>query len=710
MHDVARLKGTTPKMRKRLFIVLVAAAAVALPLHAVTTASSPRQAPPAAPRRAARSAATAKQAPVAPHQATASRTTITSLGGRSPAPATHRAAPAPGSIAARAARDLQTIDAARPGARDLYELTRRLKLHTTTPIAPYIRASSPDYAVGRDDSFYVAQATSGYFTMKATLLYKTAHAYWYVQDALPGDRARLLTLIKVSANDFETHVYETNRAAFGQEWTPGIDRDPRITILNAELPGVGGYYSAEDLYPRSVNAYSNQRKMLYVSVTSYPLGTPDYASTVAHEFQHMIHWYQHERDDTWINEGSSVLAQVLNGYSADGLDASFALAPSTQLDDFCYSSTDCTDSSSGAHYGAGFLWMLYLYQHYGGDRALRAVLADKALSGITLFDDVLARLGSKDSARDAFGKWIVANYVDDPTIDGGAYSYAPAYTGCCIHAALTNSTSTFPYTRTQKVHQYAADYLELKPSGGQTLRLQFKGDATVPIVPNAPVSADGTEWWSNRGDEMDSTLTRQFDLTKVHHATLRYDTWYNVERDFDYVYVEASTDGGSTWTTLQSQNTTNTNPNGANYGNGYTGYSTDGVANKNGWLHQSVDLSPYAGKHVLVRFEEITDDAFNLSGFALDNVRVPEVGFADAAGTPGWQTQGWTRVFNVLPTNWTVQAIEYMAGGVRVVPLTVAAGSGALTIPMAGVQRVVLVVAATAPQTTVRSQYTLTVN
>lgn len=683
-------------MRKRLLILFIVAAAT-LSLHAAAPSSIQ------APRTAPGVARTAQQA-------TATRTAITGAGGRSLAPVMHLPATASSSTTAHAAQDLQTIDAARPGARDLYDLTRRLKLHTTTPINPYIRASSPDYAVGRVDSFFVAQASSGYFTMKATLVYETAHAYWYVQNNLPGDRTRLLALLKVSANDFETHVYKTNRTAFGQEWTPGIDRDPHITILNADLPGVGGYYSAEDLYPHSVNAFSNQRKMLYVSVTSYPLGTPDYDSTVAHEFQHMIHWYQHERDDTWINEGSSVLAQVLNGYTADGLDASFALAPSTQLDDFCYSSTDCTDSSSTAHYGAGFLWMLYVYQHYGGDRALRAVLADKTLSGITLFDDVLARLGSKDSARDAFGKWVVANYVDDPTIDNGVYGYASAYPGCCIHAKLTDSTATFPYTRTQRVHQYAADYLELKPTAGQPLRLQFKGDTTVPIISNTPISAGGTEWWSNRGDELNSTLTRQFNLTKVHHATLRYDAWYNVERDFDYVYVEASTDGGSTWTTLRSQNTTNTNPNGANYGNGYTGYSTDGAANQNGWLHQSVDLSPYAGTHVLVCFEEITDDAFNLSGFALDNVRVPEIGFADAAGTTGWQTRGWVRVFNVLPTNWLVQAIEYTTGGVKVVPLTTTAGLGTLTIPTTGVQRVVLVVSSTAPQTTVSSRYTVTVN
>src|SRR5579883_2388532 len=523
--------------------------------------------------------------------------------------------------------DQQRLMAARPGVRDLNDLTRRLKLHSRTPISPYVSgiasicaASAPapktsarprsiltaagtacpvrQYNVGHVETFWVAQATNGFFPMKATLMLKTAHAYWYVQNKIGIPRDKLLAGLQQSAADFEAHVLPTDHAAFGREWATGPDRDPRITVLCANLPGdVGGYYSAEDLYPAAVNAYSNQRKMLYVNVLDFQLGTPDFSSTIAHEFQHMIHWYQHERDDTWINEGSSVLAQVLNGYSADGQDSAFAAAPGTQLDNFCYGAPECDDNMAYAYYGAGFLWMYYLYQHYGGDKAMRAVLADKSLSGMTLFDDVLARLGSKDRARDMFRKWVIANLVDDPNIDGGIYGYKPTYQGCCIHASVTATTIHYPYTRRARVNQFATDYVELQPSGASTLRLRFSGDPTVPIVANTPIQ--GTmEWWSNRGDEMDSTLTRTFDLRRARHATLQYDIWYAVEQDFDYGYVEVSADGGRTWYTLHGQHTTNTDPNGANFGNGYTGLSTKQPGNHGGWLHESVDLSPYAGRVV----------------------------------------------------------------------------------------------------------------
>ncbi len=610
-----------------------------------------------------------------------------------------------------ARRDQQNLALARPDARDLNDLTRRLKLHSLTPIDPYVNKTAPNYQVGRVDTFYVAQATSGYFTMKATLLYKTPHAYWYVQNDMGIPHDKLMAALRISAHDFETHVYPTDHAAFGKEWTPGIDHDQHITVLCANLPGVGGYYSAEDLYTRAVNPYSNQRKMLYVNITSYQLGTPDFDSTIAHEFQHMIHWYQHERDDTWINEGSSVLAQVLNGYSADGQDSAFAAAPGTQLDNFCYGAPECDDNMAYAYYGAGFLWMYYLYQHYGGDKAMRAVLADKSLSGMTLFDDVLARLGSKDRARDMFRKWVIANLVDDPTIDGGIYGYRPTYQGCCIHASVTATTIHYPYTRRARVNQFATDYVELQPSGASTLHLSFSGDPTVPIVANTPIQGN-MEWWSNRGDEMDSTLTRTLDLRHVRHATLQYDIWYAVEQDFDYGYVEVSTDGGRTWYTLHGQHTTDTDPNGANFGNGYTGLSTKQPGNHGGWLHESVDLSPYAGRVVQVRFEQITDDAFNLSGLTLDNIRVPEIGFADAPGDAGWKTHGWVRVSNILPTQWLVQMVLYTTTGVKVRQMTLSpTGDGTATISGLGkdVKRVVLAISPTAPQTTIPSRYTLNV-
>jgi len=136
------------------------------------------------------------------------------------------------------------------------------------------------------------------------------------------------------------------------------------------------------------------------------------------------------------------------------------------------------------------------------------------------------------------------------------------------------------------------------------------------------------------------------------------------------------------------------------------------AGNVAGWLHERVDLSPYAGRRVLVRFEHITDDAFNAAGLTLANIRVPEIGFVDRPGAAGWQTGGWTRIANLLPTRWFVQFVLYTTHGVVVRPLALlpdATGEAMISGLGHDVRRVVVIISPTVPQTTVPSSSTMTV-
>ena len=72
-----------------------------------------------------------------------------------------------------------------------------------------------------------------------------------------------------------------------------------------------------------------------------------------------------------------------------------------------------------------------------------------------------------------------------------------------------------------------------------------------------------------------------------------------------------------------------------------------------------MDLTPYAGGKVLIRFEYITDDAALLRGFAVDDIEIPELGFADGADTDGgWQAEGFRRIDQPLSQRFVVQLIE----------------------------------------------------
>ncbi|GAB4572483.1 MAG: hypothetical protein Kow0077_12040 [Anaerolineae bacterium] len=77
------------------------------------------------------------------------------------------------------------------------------------------------------------------------------------------------------------------------------------------------------------------------------------------------------------------------------------------------------------------------------------------------------------------------------------------------------------------------------------------------------------------------------------------------------------------------------------------------------WLLQTVDLTPYTGQRVLIRFEYVTDQAFTRNGWVLDDISIPEIGFFDdMEQLDGWQAEGWARITNELPQMFLVQAVS----------------------------------------------------
>src|SRR5262249_28456995 len=153
---------------------------------------------------------------------------------------------------------------------------------------------------------------------------------------------------------------------------------------------------------------------------------------------------------------------------------------------------------------------------------------------------------------------------------------------------------------------------------GSDAELVFEGAPSVRLVGTDPTSGRSL-WWSNRADGLDSTLTQSFDLSGVASATLKFNLWYDTERDFDFCYVLVSTDGGTRWQVVQGAQASDANPTGNAIGPGYTGKS--GVPAGPGsssptWITDTVDLTPFAGGQVLVRFEYVTDQGYNAGGVA----------------------------------------------------------------------------------------------
>lgn len=582
---------------------------------------------------------------------------------------------------------------------DLREIAMRVR---GIPNIPIVVGTGPaDYQIGDILEFSVINMDSDvHFSITARLVYQTPLTFFFSEQGLDAEEAQVRALV----NDFDQNTYPVVRQFFGSEWSPGVDGDPHLYILYTTGLGksVAGYYASSDEFSRLAHEFSNEKEMFYINADVVGLADSWLPGTLAHELQHMVHWVHDSNEDTWMNEGASVLAEFLTGHSAHGFDHSFALAPDLQLNSW---SEVGGGPDALAHYGASFLFLAYFLDRFG-EQATRALVAHPE-NGMWAVDAVLMDLGAYDHLRDSpigaddvFADWVVANYVGDTGWHDGRYGYNNFRSAPRVESP-TEIIDICPSDMLRAtVHQYAADYVEIACEGDYVVR--FAGSSSVRVVPTGFLSGRYA-FWSNRQDSSDTTLTREFDLSGVDSATLKYWAWWAIEEHYDYVYVEVSTDGGESWQILETPSGTDANPAGNNLGWGYNNNS--GEMETPTWVQESVDLTPYVGGVVRVRFEYVTDAAVNRPGMLLDDVTVPEIGYREGFedGSHGWETRGWVRFDNVLPQTWIVQIIRDHEHSIRRLELP----SGREEILLSG--PVTLVVSGVTPFTTETADYEIVV-
>ena len=586
--------------------------------------------------------------------------------------------PVPSPTAAEPAA-IPTDELSQAPDRDLYDLARALVLKTAEPVPIMANPRPVSYEEGRQDTFWLADLDDlAAYTRRATLELVSSHAYWYVEEGRRVSRRDLERAARV----FEEEIYPRVTAAFGTEWSPGVDNDPHLTILHAHLRGASGYFSTIDEYPKEVHQHSNEREMVYIDIGSLAVGTREYLSVLSHELQHAVHWNGDRTEESWINEGLSEVASSVAGYKPANLSA-FLSFPNVSLVNW--------PDHLAPYYGASFLFFDYLVSHYGNRDDLSALVREPA-DDIQGLNSYLARLGHDVTFRDVFRDWVVANFLDEP--GDGTYSHP----GKDARVRAVARMDGFGQ-RESSIPQYSAEYTAIDIFKGD-VRVRFQGQGENSLLP-VTTESEGC-WWSNRGDSISSTLTRPLDLSGVESATLRFRVWFEVEKEWDYGYVEVSRDEGVTWDIIEAPGTSPRNPLGNSFGHGYTGESGS-------WLEAEVDLTAYAGQRVLLRFHYVTDGAINRSGLCLDRISVPEIGFADTGmESDGWQVDGFVLTDNIVPQEYIVQVIE--VGDENVVREMVLDETNRGEVVVTGLEHLddlVVVVAALAPKTLQDASYIL---
>jgi len=264
-------------------------------------------------------------------------------------------------------------------------------------------------------------------SLSATLRHIGVKAYFYIEDKWwntlsDQEKQEALDNITALSQEFDKNIYPTLTSTYGTEWKPGIDKDYRITILFHQMrEEIGGYNRSIDEYLKVQAPESNQREMIYLNVEYLP--TSLIKSYLAHEFTHLITFYQKEKllgtqEEIWLNEARADYSPTLLGYD-DKLSGSNL---EVRIKELLNSPNDslCEWKNKKADYGVVNLFTQYLVDHYGIE-ILKDSLHTKK-KGIEAINYALKKNGFEKTFQDIFLDWVLALYLNDCSY-GSFYCY-----------------------------------------------------------------------------------------------------------------------------------------------------------------------------------------------------------------------------------------------------------------------------------------------
>ncbi|BCB83604.1 hypothetical protein Psuf_009170 [Phytohabitans suffuscus] len=208
--------------------------------------------------------------------------------------------------------------------------------------------------------------------------------------------------------------------------------------------------------------------------------------------------------------------------------------------------------------------------------------------------------------------------------------------------------------------------------------------------------------YSGQSDQSYKRLARTVDLTAATSGELRFWTSYDIETEWDFLFVEAHEVGTDAWTTLPDANGHTTTETGESCASGWvsqlhpflahyqgadcsptgtTGSWNAATGPSGGWVEWSVDLSAYAGKQVELSITYASDWASQGLGVFLDDVRVlangaPVAETSFEADLGGWTVAGPAPGSDPNSGDWSRTQTAFQEGGIVVTPDTVYLGFG----------------------------------
>jgi hypothetical protein len=332
-----------------------------------------------------------------------------------------------------------------------------------------------------------------------------------------------------------------------------------------------------------------------------------YESVFAHEYQHLLHDDYDGDEITWMNESLSMFSEYLTGYVVNEDNyTTFQEMPENSL----VAWGDQGGEEIVADYGIAFLYQMYLYEKFGQE-FIQAEFHNPD-NGITSVNSTLASnpKWKRNSFAELYHDFSVAVLIDSSQ-SKYKYGFKTLDVGIDIGTPEAPNPEAF---ETPGAPPWGADYIWLTGNPKKFSKLVFNG-VDLSQSPTAWTSVDG-QLYSGTGDEVDNWAI----FEAVGGGVLEFDTIWDLEDYWDFAFVQVSTDGGVTWTSLadnEGYSTSDYDPNAYPKAienlPGLTSYVEEPV-------HLTYDLSAYAGQNILVAFRLITDWATHYEGWYIDNV------------------------------------------------------------------------------------------
>ncbi len=346
----------------------------------------------------------------------------------------------------------------------------------------------PALPVGTERTFFAPDFRSmQQYTVSAVLRGVGRFCYVYVEAAAWEGRVTPRTVeTLIHAFDEATPagprgIYPTLTAVFGVP--PDVDENGRVILLllnirdAADVSGhyTAGFFNSADQgrgvrrHPgfRGLAIRSNVADMLYIDTLPLNLNSEEAQNVIAHELQHLIHWRHDSREAIWVDEGCADYAAFLCGYASRAHIAAFEKHSSVSL-----TAWPAAGGTSLPHYGAAFLWMLYLHERYGGTGTLRHIVqhAGTSMNGIAA---ALQEQGYDVTMTELFADWKIANYLSD-------YAHVNlTLSPTRVHRIRTGVSPEQPLVMSHTLPDFAAAYLVFEWEASQTaagVTLSFSGE------------------------------------------------------------------------------------------------------------------------------------------------------------------------------------------------------------------------------------------